>query len=274
MTRQKCSASDDAKTAKLSQKCCKNASKLPKLGARLQEAYNQIINLASAGDIVADVGTDHGFMASHLAASQKFDKVIATDISAASLKKAEILCSSLGLDVECRCGSGLFVAEEATIAAICGMGGWEIIKILEKSGKTYKFVLVAMQNTDILRRYLVKNKYKITSDKLVAEHGKFYFVMSAIKNSKIGKNYLKTAKSGCKKCKYGFKELQFGLNFDNKSVLGQQYLKSQINNLKFLENFDITNVVNGKKDIKNKQKYYNLCKKLLNEGEIDDYRDN
>ena len=256
------------KAVSLKQATCK----LPKLGARLSEAYSQVLNLAKPGDIVADVGTDHGFLAAHLAKSGVFSRVIATDISASSLKKAEILCNSLGLSVEYACGDGLLAAPECSIAAICGMGAWEIIKILQQPNVATRFVFVAMQNPKDLREYLLKNKYIIVQDKLVSQHGKFYFVMSAIKQNGAKKqqvcaDYGVNAKD---LTKYGKFELFFGQKFDAKSGLGQLYLQNEINNLNFFANFDNIKALKFKhKDTWQKYKYYKLCKKLLQEGQND-----
>lgn len=250
----------------------KKPCKLPKLGARLQNAYNEVLKLAQQGDIVADVGTDHGYLAAHLAKSGVFSSVLATDISKPSLKKAEILCESLGLDVKCASGDGLLAAPDCTIAAICGMGGWEIIKILQQPNIATRFVFVAMQNPKELREYLLKNKYLLIADYLVSEHNKFYFVMSAVKPSIVKIYRQVSADLGLNKHKppkYGKMELYFGQNFDAKSKLGQLYLINQINNLNFFANFDKISALKKQKETWQKYKYYKLCNKLLQEGQND-----
>lgn len=242
--------------------------KLPKLGARLQAVYEQILQVSKSDDIVVDVGADHGRLAAHLAASGKFKQVLATDISAPSLNKTEQLCANLGLNVECVCCDGLTGARFATLAAICGMGGWEIIKILQQKSDADRFVLVAMQNAVELRQFLLKNKYLILKDYLVADHGKFYFIMVALDKSKMTRQQVLKYKKQYQPCRYGKLEKLFGQNFDVHERVNRQYLQNLANNLKFLNGFDTLGASNlAKKQIKAKQKYFKLVNELLQEGQ-------
>lgn len=225
---------------------------LPRANKRLTFLYNEALELADSSDVIADVGADHGYLSAMLAKSNRFAKVIATDISAPSLQKTSKLAKELGLTIHTRVGDGLLVAPDATTACICGMGGYEIIKILKTKPTTQKYVLQPVQNPTELRMYLLKNNYKIVKDYVIADKGKFYYIICV--NGK-GKN------------KYSKLNKLFGKdNIKNNQADFQMYLKNQINKLNFLEKFDIKQIERKQiKDIRQKQKYYNLCKKLLNQ---------
>lgn len=219
---------------------------LPRAGKRLEKLLEECLNLSKPDDIIADVGSDHGYLAIMLAKSGKYKAVIATDISKPSLDKTIALAVNQKTDVICKIGDGLLPAPEANIAAICGMGGQEIIKILTSSPNIKRLVLQPVQNHIELRQFLIKNKYKIIKDYCIEDQGKFYYI---IVTSGHGKNfYTKTQKL-------------FGKN-PKTSTDFTNYLIKEKNLLSFLENFDITKVTNVK-EVKQKQNYYNLCKKLI-----------
>ena len=223
---------------------------LPRANKRLTALYNETLNLAEEDDIVADVGADHGYLSAMLAKSNKFRKVIATDISAPSLKKTTVLAESLNLSIETRVGDGLTVAPDATLACICGMGGYEIIKILETYPQTTKFVFQPVQNPTELRAYLLKNKFNIVKDYVLVDKGKTYFVITV---------------AGKGKNKYSKLDKLFGKgNMLNKTPDFVQHLQNEVNKLNFLEKFDIKSVEHKqRRELKRKQRYYKLCKKIL-----------
>ena len=221
---------------------------LPRANKRLTELYNRAIELADGNDIIADVGTDHGYLAAMLAKSGKYNKVIATDISAPSLQKAQLLAEKLKLNIETRVGDGLQVVQDVNFACICGMGGYEIIKIITDNKTVNKFVFQPVQNAMELREYLLKNKYKIIKDYVVADKDKFYTIITV---NGYGKNIYKKH------------EKLLGKN-NIQNIEFVQYLQNQLNKLKFLEKFDITSIdKKQRKDIRQKIKFRKICQKIL-----------
>lgn len=223
---------------------------LPRANKRLIELYNQVLSVGKPEDIVTDVGADHGYLAAMIAKSNVFKKVIATDISAPSLQKASELANQLNIKIETRVGDGLVIAPETTLACICGMGGYEIIKILQNKPTATKYVLQPVQNPIELRKFLLKNHYKLVADYVIEDKSKFYYIVTI--NGKGFNNYNKLQKL-------------FGQqDFKNPSIEFKMYLKNQINKLKFLDNFDIKSIeYKQRKEIRQKQRYYKLCKKIL-----------
>ena len=78
-------------------------------------------------DTILDIGCDHGILEAALIERDQAHRVIAADISPASLEKARRLAAEQGIEdrVECRLGDGFSVVREddaidaAVIAGIC-----------------------------------------------------------------------------------------------------------------------------------------------------------
>lgn len=228
--------------------------KLPRAKKRLNAIYNETLSLIEKDDIICDVGTDHGYLACLLAKNVK-NKIIATDISAPSLKKAERLAEKYNVQIDARVGDGLLPAKEATIACMCGIGGVEIAEIIKKVNFCGKMVLQPVPTSYDLRKFLVENCYNITKDYVIEDGKKFYFIFAI---------------NGKCKTEYNQDEMLFGKdNIKTNSIDFIKYLKNQKNKLKFLENFDITTLNDkSKNEIQEKIDYYNRVKTLLKRGDI------
>lgn len=152
---------------------------------RLQEIANQIENV----NVVADIGSDHGYLTKMLIEQGRAKHVIATDISWQSLQKTEVLAKRFGFDdkVETRVGDGLVPIKDednVDVCVIAGMGGYEILKILssQKLKNIKTFVFQPVQNTPNLREFLTKNGFEIIFDEMVKDQKKYYSTIKAIKN--------------------------------------------------------------------------------------------
>ena len=154
---------------------------------RLDERLTEIARLAAGAHTVCDVGSDHGKLACYLVQTGGAERAIATDISAPSLKKAEVLAEKLGIDdlVETRVGDGLdpVGAEEADVAVIAGMGGDLIARILERAHAQCKrfrrLVLAPNTHAERVRETLWRTGHTETADRTVACGGKRYTVIAA-----------------------------------------------------------------------------------------------
>lgn len=146
----------------------------------LTQRLASIASEIKTGETVADIGTDHGFLPIFLWERNISPKVIMSDISKGSLKKAEDNCRLLYPDVrfDLRLGSGIDVIEEGEVDCItmAGMGGLLMTEILskdvEKSRSYKKLVLQPRNKIGILRHWLYNNGFSISNEKLVRE-GKF-----------------------------------------------------------------------------------------------------
>lgn len=150
--------------------------------AKLNDAVISVYNILNKPIIVADIGTDHGYLAESLSKEKFVQKVLASDISKKSLSKLEELIRQRKLNnIETFVGDGLIPIDRADVSVIAGIGGHEIIKILEtqniaESGvrKCDYFVLQPAQNVNELRIWLFENKFKILKDYIIFDSDRFY----------------------------------------------------------------------------------------------------
>jgi len=142
----------------------------------------QIQMLDGAG-IIADIGSDHGLfcIAALLQGRAKF--AIATDISDFSLNKARRNIKKYSIEdkIELRVGDGLNVIkkDEVNIVSISGIGGENIVKILEEGkGKLPDMLLLTPSSGEIeLRRCLSQLEYTAKDETVVFENNRFYQIM-------------------------------------------------------------------------------------------------
>ena len=198
---------------------------------RAHKRIETIAGLIENAETVADIGADHGFLSKLLIEQKRAKKVIATDISAKSLKKTENLIKRFNLEdkIETRVGDGLEPIEvgEAEIVVIAGMGGYEMMKILSspKSQYSKRFILQPAQTAIELRVWLTNNNYKIIKDFIVKDQNKFYNTLEVIHS--LEKQQLSKLET-----KYGL------TNFDLRSNDFKEYLEDGIRRIEaiLLEN--------------------------------------
>lgn len=146
--------------------------------------------------VLADIGTDHGYVAELMSKYKKAKKVIATDISLKSLHKLENLKENHELEkIESSLGDGLDAVESADIAVIAGIGGMQITKMLEFQNKNHEnlpkcifFVLQPAQNEVELRKWLYKNQFDILRDRVIFDNNQFYSIIVVDSLHKVNKN--------------------------------------------------------------------------------------
>ena len=210
--------------------------------------------------VVADIATDHGYLAELLSRNEKISKVIATDISESCLEKTNELKQRCNLEkIETRLGDGLEPIDNADISVLAGIGGYEIIKILDNQNKQNNgenkcdlFVFQPSKNAADLRLYLIEKNIKIVSDFIVVSGGRFYpmIVADLLQKNDTEKTLF---------------NLYFGRenSVENKDFI--RFLNRQIEDLKFLENMNKSDI-NNSDDLITKFNVLNLAKNLINES--------
>lgn len=146
-----------------------------------------IVSMVNKCKTVADIGTDHGYVAEMLLKEGICQKVIATDLNKGPLNRAINYLTKVNLQDKCdfRLGSGLTVIEEeeAEIIIIAGMGGDLISEIIDTSKNIAKsakqLILQPMTAANSLRMYLLNNGF-IINDEMIVKENHFYFVMDAM----------------------------------------------------------------------------------------------
>ncbi len=154
----------------------------------LSVRMKMIVGLVPEGVTVADIGTDHGYVASYLVKEKKYKKAIATDVNEGPIKRAKKNIDALKLSdkIETRLGDGLdvLVDGEADTVVIAGMGGMLICKMLseaaEKLTKIDNLILQPQSDIEEVRRHVHKLGFKIERESICMEDGKFYIAMRAI----------------------------------------------------------------------------------------------
>ncbi|MDU5107065.1 class I SAM-dependent methyltransferase [Clostridium sp.] len=148
----------------------------------LSKRLNFIINNIDKTSVLADIGTDHGYIPLYATQNGICDKAIAIDINKDPLDKARLnaILEGAGDELEFRLGDGLNPLEKDEVEAviIAGMGGNLIRDILEESidkvTSLNYLILVPAQNPEVLREYLYNNDYEIISENLCEEDGIYY----------------------------------------------------------------------------------------------------
>ena len=149
-----------------------------KLDYRLSEIASHV-----SGDVICDIGCDHGKLSYHLLSHSIVNFAYISDISAPSLEKAINLLNNNNLQQKYKAiVSDGFLAYPSGVsigtAIISGMGGIEIKKILSNNHIDVKqYVLQPQHNEYDLKEYLSQNGYDIIKDYIIKQKDKFYNII-------------------------------------------------------------------------------------------------
>ena len=146
------------------------------------------LSMANGYDTVADVGCDHGRLTAALLQQGICRRIIASDISEPSLEKAKQLIRTIGLSdrVSFRLGDGLSVLDpyECDAIFLLGMGGTLMTRILDACSVPLAgakaVILQPMRAQDDIRSYLHRNRFRVTDDRVVLDHGRYYQICKAV----------------------------------------------------------------------------------------------
>ena len=152
-----------------------------------------LADFISFGAKVADIGTDHGFLPVYLAQRGHADRIIASDISAASLSAARRTAKLAGVTdavtfIVAPGLDGITQNDKECIDTIiiAGMGGETILGILDNAPwikcKKIKLILQQQSKVDMLARFLYDNGYKIQETKSVIDKGRHYTIFLVVYN--------------------------------------------------------------------------------------------
>lgn len=194
-------------------------TKIEKLSFRLAKIRQFV-----TGKRVADIGCDHGKLIADMFDRGLIDYAFVSDISEPSVNKAVKLLSEKGYNFDYAVADGLdgikenFQIDEVVIS---GMGGLEIINILSANRTNIcSFVLQPQNNELKLKKYLIKNKYKIVKDVIVKDKHMYYNVLKVVRTDK---------KQHLSEFKLRFGKDNFNGNIDFIDYL--KYLKTKYSNI-------------------------------------------
>ncbi len=153
---------------------------------RLSGRMEALAGMVSAGNRLADVGTDHAYIPIALCLAGKIPSAIAMDIGEGPLARARDHIAAYGLDdrIGTRRADGLLgLGEgEADTVMIAGMGGLLTVKILTDRAlpeSVTELVLGPQSEIAEVRRCVRELGFRIVEEKMVCEDGKFYPLMRA-----------------------------------------------------------------------------------------------
>lgn len=149
----------------------------------------QIVALVPFCRRVIDVGSDHGHVSAYLLENQIAEYAIATDIHADPSEITRKYLRRQGLSarsfVYCTDGLHGIMLEKGDTIIISGLGGMEMLRILEESlfasqitaQEHLTLVLQPQRSIETVRKRLYENGFAITREKICIDRGKFYIIL-------------------------------------------------------------------------------------------------
>lgn len=153
------------------------------LDARLEA----VARFVPAGCRVADIGTDHAYLAMELYRRDTSRQVIAADKNGGPCQAARKTLAEAGLgeQIQVRQGDGLAAVrpEEVDTVCIAGMGGKLITDILAAEPAVFAAletaVLQPQNGFSVLRQWLYEHNWHIQAESLAKVDGRIYQIMLA-----------------------------------------------------------------------------------------------
>lgn len=162
---------------------------------KISERLMTVASLVSRDHVLADVGTDHGYVPIYLILQGKIKKAIAMDINRGPLERAREHISLYGMGdyIETRLSDGVeaLALGEADSILIAGMGGGLVIRILEQGREVChaakELVLQPQSELPRVREFLFWEGYVTDAEEMVFEDGKYYPMMRVRYDAQIKK---------------------------------------------------------------------------------------
>ena len=156
----------------------------------LSQRLQRVLQMVPKTKTIADVGTDHGYLAVELVRSHKAKAVIAIDVNEGPLNSAKAYVASEGLSnvIDCRLGDGLQVTKigEVDCAIMCGMGG-ELMQHIIRIGPEWlnRYILQPQSHRSELKQFLVQKGYAIIEEACLVENDHYYDIWHVEKGQSI-----------------------------------------------------------------------------------------
>ena len=162
---------------------------------QLSQRLSSVAAMVTAGNCLADVGTDHGYVPIYLYERNIIPHAIAMDVNKGPLERAALHIAESGMKdaIETRLSDGLTALKigEADSIVIAGMGGPLMIRILsaypEVTDSAKELILQPQSEIAEVRIWLYEQGYEIIEEHMVYEDGKYYPMFKAVKNSEARK---------------------------------------------------------------------------------------
>lgn len=154
-----------------------------KVLCNLSPRLEMIARLLGRGDVICDIGCDHGYLPIALISLGAYHLGIAMDINTGPLERAKDNIDKAGLSdsIKTRLSDGVSALKpyEADAVSICGMGGNVIMHIFDEGQDILAYIdtIVISPQSEymMLRLYLLRKGYTIIEEDIIRDSGKYYF---------------------------------------------------------------------------------------------------
>ncbi len=163
------------------------------MSVNLTPRLSAAASLVRGGGIIADIGTDHGYLPVHLIQSGRVKGAIAADIGKMPLQNAAKTVENYGLGdlITLRLSDGLreFSETDADEYIFAGMGGTLIAEKLAETpwvkNSNLHFVFQPQSRAEDLRKFLFENGFEINSELAIHEGRRVYITFDATYTGEI-----------------------------------------------------------------------------------------
>lgn len=160
---------------------------------KVSKRIETIASMIDRNSVMADIGTDHGYLAIYAVQIGKATHCYASDINSSPLSVAAKNVEKYGLEekISLKLADGISQLEsDVDTITISGMGGSLMTSIFSSNKSKLKNVKTIICQPNVgaftIRKWLVNNGFMIVDEKLFEEGNKYYEVIKAIK----GEDYL------------------------------------------------------------------------------------
>ena len=158
------------------------------MNVKLTPRLSAVASLVKGGGIIADIGTDHGYLPIYLVQTGKAESAIAADIGREPLKNAEKSVEYYGLTdkISLRLSDGLreFEPTDANEIIFAGMGGTLIAEKLSETpwvkDESIHFIFQPQSRAEDLREFLYSNGFEIINELATHEARRVYITFDAV----------------------------------------------------------------------------------------------
>ena len=157
----------------------------------LSKRLAAIASFVDDGLVLADIGTDHGFLPISLVQEGRVPRALACDVRKGPLAQAEKNVAMRGLAdrIETRLSDGFsaVLPGEAECAVIAGMGGQLTCRILSEGmpvvDKLSQLVLSPQSEQDEVRRFVYDHGMHIAREEMLTDMEKYYVILDVRKGT-------------------------------------------------------------------------------------------
>ncbi len=163
------------------------------MGVNLTPRLSAVASLVKGGGIIADIGTDHGYLPVFLVQNGIVPGAIAADIGKMPLENARKTVVEYGLTdkIQLRLSDGLkeFAPTDASEIIFAGMGGTLIAEKLSEiawvKDEKLHFIFQPQSRAEDLREFLYSNGFEICREKATHEGRRVYIALDAVFTGKV-----------------------------------------------------------------------------------------